>query len=337
MPTQPSLEAFYASTIQPSFEELDAERRALVARMVQMGLLLGGLALVLGLVAVRFFGFPALIFVVMGGFGIWLWQTGDQRARYRSLFKDRVIRAIVRFVGDDMRYDPDRTIAEGEYLASQIYLTDPDRYDGEDLISGTRGATAFRFSEIHSEYKTESTDSKGRRQTHWHTIFKGIFFIGDFNKHFQGLTVVLPDTAERALGFIGKALQSWSSKLDSRQGELVALEDPDFERAFVVYSTDQIEARYILSTSLMRRILEYKERTGRDIALSFHDSEIYVAIPSSKNHFEAPSVLTPIAQSMSLEQVRSYLEDLLLVVAIIDELDLNTRIWSKQPGAVPNT
>ena len=44
----------------------------------------------------------------------------------------------------------------------------------------------------------------------------------------------------------------------SSHGELVKLEDPEFEKSFVVYSGNQTEARYILSTSLMRRILDYK-------------------------------------------------------------------------------
>ena len=33
------------------------------------------------------------------------------------------------------------------------------------------------------------------------------------------------------------------------------LENPDFEKTFDVYSTDQIEARYLLSPSMMERLL----------------------------------------------------------------------------------
>ncbi len=51
------------------------------------------------------------------------------------------------------------------------------------------GYTAVEFSQVHAQYKTESsrTDSDGHTETdeHWHTIFKGIFFIADFNKHFN--------------------------------------------------------------------------------------------------------------------------------------------------------
>ena len=44
------------------------------------------------------------------------------------------------------------------------------------------------------------------------------------------------------------------------RGELIKMEDVAFERGVVVYGDDQIEARYILSTSLMERILAYKKK-----------------------------------------------------------------------------
>lgn len=47
------------------------------------------------------------------------------------------------------------------------------------------------------------------------------------------------------------------------------LEDPEFEKHFAVYSSDQVQAGYILSTSLMSRIVDFKEKSSRRIHLSF--------------------------------------------------------------------
>lgn len=51
------------------------------------------------------------------------------------------------------------------------------------------GSTSIEFSQVHAEYKTETThrDDDGHETTdeHWHTIFQGIFFIADFNKDFR--------------------------------------------------------------------------------------------------------------------------------------------------------
>src|SRR5690606_28612315 len=160
-----------------------------------------------------------------------------------------------------------------------------DRYSYEDSFSGVVGATSFRFSEVHAEYKTTTTDSKGNTRTQWHTICRGIFFVADLNKHFQGQTFVLPDTAEPALGGCSRGLQSLSSAIDSRPGELVQMEDPTFERLFAVYSTDQVEARYILSPSLMERLVALRNDVGDKMAVSFVDSCIFIAIPTTKNRF----------------------------------------------------
>jgi len=132
----------------------------------------------------------------------------------------------------------------------------------------------------------------------------------------------LPDTAEKLFGQFGKMLQSWN-KL---RGQLIKLEDPEFEKYFVVYGDDQIEARYILSPSLMARIVDFREKTGQKIYLSFVGSMVFVAIPYTRNLFE-PRIFQTM---LDFSQIQEYFEDLQLAISIVDEMDLNTRIWSKQ-------
>lgn len=152
-------------------------------------------------------------------------------------------------------------------------------------------------------------------------IFRGIFFVADFNKNFNGHTVVLPDTAERMLGKFGQSLQSMSSR-----GQLIRLEDPEFEKEFCVYSDDQVEARYILSTSLMQRIIEFKRKWNTKIYLSFRNSNVYIAISMSKNLFE-----TRLFKSVQdYKFIEENIQFLILITGIIEDLNLNTRIWTKQ-------
>ena len=131
------------------------------------------------------------------------------------------------------------------------------------------GKTSLEFSEVHAQHV--STDSEGRRQTS--TVFKGLFLVADFNKSFKGKTFVLPDTAEKLFGSIGSMLQSWNAA----RGELIKMEDVAFEREFVVYGDDQIEARYILSTSLMERF-SLQGKSNRPVRLSFIGNNVHVAI-----------------------------------------------------------
>ncbi|MHC4389637.1 MAG: DUF3137 domain-containing protein [Planctomycetota bacterium] len=186
-----------------------------------------------------------------------------------------------------------------------------------DYVSGKIGATRIEFSELHAEYESGSGKNRSRR-----TVFKGLFFIADFNKHFTCQTIVLPDTAENLFGSFGKLFQSWNIL----RGQLIKLEDPEFERNFVVYGNDQIQARYILSTSLMERIVDFKRKTNRRIYLSFVGSKVFVAISFTKDLFE-PRLFQTI---LDFGLIQEYFGDLQLAVGIVEDLNLNTRIWSKE-------
>jgi Protein of unknown function (DUF3137) len=153
-------------------------------------------------------------------------------------------------------------------------------------------------------------------------IFKGLFFVGDFNKHFQGQTIVVPDYAERYLGNLAQDLQA----LNQQRGQLVRLEDPEFEKLFAVYSTDQIEARYLLSTSLMQRLVDFTKKARRSLFVSFVDDKIYMAIQYDEDLFE-PKLFKNM---VDFTPVREYFETLQLMIGIVEELNLNRRIWTKR-------
>ena len=172
------------------------------------------------------------------------------------------------------------------------------------------------FSEVHAECETSNGDSDTERET----MFKGLLFVADFNKNFMGETFVLPDFAERRFGSLGRWLQSKNFSRD----QLVKLEDPEFEKDFVVYSDDQVESRYILSTSLIRRILDFKKKFNSPVYLSFVGSKIYVAVPLKGDMFD-PDVQVSVYDS---ELVEKYYEDLYLGLDIIKDLNLNTRLWN---------
>jgi hypothetical protein len=152
-------------------------------------------------------------------------------------------------------------------------------------------------------------------------IFKGLFFVGDFNKHFQGHTIVVPDHTERYLGTLAQDLQA----LNQQRGQLVKLEDPEFEKLFVVYGTDQIEARYILSTSLMQRLVDFTKKVHRETFVSFINNKIYIAIKYDEDLFE-PKLFKNM---VDFAPVREYFETLQLMMGIVEELNLNRRIWTK--------
>jgi hypothetical protein len=119
--------------------------------------------------------------------------------------------------------------------------------------------------------------------------------------------------------------------------QLVELEDPAFERAFTVRASDPTEARYLLSPSLMRRILAFSENSGGKLRLGFLGGRVYVAIPLTGDLFSTgggalPGLVSP-GKPLTLDDVRRWGGELLFATSLVEELDLNTRIWSKAAPA----
>lgn len=241
---------------------------------------------------------------------------------FKARFKGRVIPAVVKFVDERLEYDPHRSLMT-QYNESRIFTQRVDRYKAEDTISGKFDATDFAFGEIHTEYKTVSTDSKGNRQEHWHTIFKGMLFVSDFHKNFQGETMIDADTMERYLGKLGRKFQQWNP---SRPGNLVKLENPEFEKKFAVYSTDEQECRYILTPSMMERLLDMTKRINFKVAVSFRNNQVYIAVFNNMDLFE-PSVFGSLLKE---EDYKIIINMMKLMTGIIEDLNLNTRIWTRE-------
>lgn len=241
---------------------------------------------------------------------------------FKARFKGKVIPAVVKFVDERLEYDPHRSLM-AQYGESRIFTQRVDRYKAEDTISGKFDATDFSFGEIHTEYKTVSTDSKGNRQEHWHTIFKGMLFVSDFHKNFHGETMIDVDTMERYLGKLGRKFQQWNP---SRPGNLVKLENPEFEKKFAVYSTDEQECRYILTPSMMERLLDMTKRINFKVAISFRNNQVYIAVFNNMDLFE-PSVFGSLLKE---EDYRIIINMMNLMTGIIEDLNLNTRIWTRE-------
>lgn len=264
----------------------------------------------------------ALIFGVVIALIVYFFMNYKKIGEIKHRFKQEVIAKMVQAIDPSLSYHASGCISESDYHRSKLYLSQINKYQGDDLVRGQIGQTAIRFSELLTQMEKETRDSKGNKSKTVTTIFKGLFFVADFNKKFIGETVVLPDTAESLFGSLGTMFQKWNIQRD----QLVKLEDPEFEKAFAVYGTDQVEARYILSTSLMQRILQFKQKTRSNISLSFIQNEVFIGVPLNENLFEAP-FFTPMTRYERIEGFNKYL---VLFIGIVEDLNLNTRIWTKE-------
>lgn len=261
---------------------------------------------------------PVGLIGLIYGIVIYCQFIGGHASNYGAEYKTKVIGGLTKLMQPEMNYHPTRGISESAFKRTGLYTTGVDRYHSEDLFEGSIGQTTLSFSEVHAEDKQTSTDSKGRRKTRWVTIFKGLVIIADFNKHFRSWLTIQPDFAESTFGWLGRKVQSLSR-------HLVRLENPEFEQAFVVHGGDQVEARYLLTPDMQERVLELKRCFGDDIRMAFRDSQFHLTMPKRENWFE-PSIQVSAHDPV---QMQRFVRQITAIFRMVDLLDLNTRIWTK--------
>jgi hypothetical protein len=104
------------------------------------------------------------------------------------------------------------------------------------------------------------------------TTFQGIVMGYQFARPFSATTTVMRDMSIfNAFGAMGA---KWGSNL-----ERVRLVDPRFEEAFEVYSSDQVEARYLVHPVFCERLIEMERAFhGKNLRLAFTMGRVIVAI-----------------------------------------------------------
>ena len=311
---------FYETTLRSDLEIIDRERKKVNKRVLTIiSATVAAVILEIVLIPSRAGMLKAVLPMITGFAG--LVTTGIVSKNYRKEYKSKIIARITNFLDEGLAYTPDAVIPVSEFLKSDIFSLSVDSYTGEDHFRGKIGKTDIEFSEVTAKHLNITQSEKGTRQEYT-TIFSGVFIIADFNKDFITRTLVLPDTAEKLFGKFGQTLQS----IGAGKRKLVRLENPEFEKEFCVYGEDQVEARYILTPSLMERILAYKRKWKSRMSLSFCDSKVYIAISMNKNLFEA-RIFKPVADFSFMEE---NLRFLILLTEIVEDLNLNTRIWTKE-------
>jgi hypothetical protein len=201
----------------------------------------------------------------------------------------------------------------------------PTQYSSTGLITGNIGKTTFTNANVLAQEIRDTVLSAGAPRKEKITIFNGIFFVADSNKNFKVTTFVVPDNVENVFGHTGHSLQELFARHRFGHCELVSLEDPNFERNFAVYSSDQIEARYLLTPLLMQQISAIQSSWNAPLHIAFIYGKIFLAFETPQEWFEPSSVFS----SVTTEVIHAAHRKILMALSLVDELSLNTRIWGR--------
>lgn len=299
---------FYAREIEPGLLANEDKRQKLVKTCAVIVAATVGLIVVLQLMAHFVFGSNIPVRVIafgmvpafLGGGGIWM------LTKFFNLgLKLKIMPKLARFAELAYKIKPEDFPLTA--FTDIDILPRHHRSALEDGLSGSHNGVNFALAEATLRRRSGSSNSK----QNYKTVFHGLLFVFDVKKRFSGMAVAVRDTGPLKKLF------------DSRRAQRVALEDPRFEKLFEVYGTDQVEARFLFTPTLMERIVALGEVIGDPAPhIAFHEGRLLVAAKVKGNRFEAGSIFVPMNDRRRIDNV---LAELTLVFEIVETLEASVK------------
>ncbi|MFP4664307.1 MAG: DUF3137 domain-containing protein [Bacteroidales bacterium] len=316
-------ESFYNEYLKKTLRQMDADNKKSRNKMNKMLLILTVLVVIE--LALALYGdhvwkylstvgwvlllLSSLIFSI-----IYIGYRDDRKKEMKQMrhtFKKSVIVPFLRYYYNDFRYIPRQRMGKKTICKSRLFRTDIIKIEGEDFMRFRLDGVQIQFSELILHFYKNTA------------YFNGVFMSADFHKPFKTRCIVLPETwASRKRGkrVVNFDLLSYDP---TKSMELVELEAGEFEDAFIVYGDSQIETRFILTPSLMHRMVDYKKRLGNRVFFSFVDNHIYMKMEHDPNLFEPRYQ----ARNEDPDFIKRNLMMVNLFTDIVEELNLNTKIF----------
>lgn len=299
-----ALHSFDDSGFRPLLDELEQKRQDAFKLFL-------GVVFVCSFIVILIFlsqGITQLVqFAAFGAFFVSSIFYG-RMAKVRRKAKGELMPVLCEQIGLDYSiHPPEHVIFPFDQLS---IIPSYDEKKLEDYIVGKVEGIEFKLLE--AKLVNVSRDSKGR--TSRSTVFNGFLVEFDFHKNFSGQTVITKDHT-----VIGNFFSGFG-----KGGDRVKLEDREFEDEFEVHSTDQVEARYLLTPTFMERMLIFSRlESVKQLQLAFKNGSIYMAIKRNGNAFEGGSF-----KLNDPELIQKNIKDIAMIFDMVIELNLtqNTKI-----------
>jgi hypothetical protein len=236
--------------------------------------------------------------------GALYWWVTQPKRDYAKAYKVEVMPRIAKLLGN-LRYIVDGKILMAEMILSKI-VPDHHRYTSEDYFEGVYKGVQVKLSEINFEVRRRSN-----KRTYYVSVFKGLaILIAHPRPKFLGHTILRRDSSKVSKWFMEKG-----SKLEHAN-----LVDPEFEKMFDVFTSDQVEARYLIDPAMIETLKELAAAFESGIVMAaYYGAKTLILIPSKKNHFEPQGIRIAATDPGSVQNMKHDLEQ---VLNLIDRLEM---------------
>lgn len=304
---QTDFEKFYTTNLQPFLARLEAEAKA-YKNWKHFTIGCAVLALVF-LLLYQFFKVQSgvvtgLILLLIAATGVYF--TTKKNEEFIDDFKEKIISRIIHHISPAAVYKPMQYLSKKEYRLSGLYRRRFTDYDGDDYWKASYRGVNFHCSELMVRYEDSTTAT---------TIFKGLFIAATISGYYNNGTYVWTKGASQ----LPVSMADENYRMYPLPGieKYYALTE-SFKDYFSVYSSNFSETQQLLTPALQQKMIQLKERTGRDIVFSFVAGKCFIAVPMEENLLE-PTV----AGLNDKGSYKKYFFTFLLVFNIVQELELN--------------
>ncbi|MGV7222325.1 MAG: DUF3137 domain-containing protein [Nitrospinales bacterium] len=323
---------YYETNVVPEIIKLEKRRRKLESPGKNMywvtgifwfagisGLAASGASTVIWGVSLSLLGF--LTYLLLSGYG----------SNFDAYCKKKFIPLLLKFYGDFV-YKPEggmslKTLANFEIFPSYQEVGAADYIKGtykevevemEELLLTSISLTAPIAEVAATAVASTILDPLDNNSSSvWDAVetekFRKKVFLLSVPKNYLGRTVIKQDHAK------------YSSLLSNIQNdfERVYFEYPEFEDLFQVYSTNQIEARNLLTTGFIERVMDldrlFKER---EIELEFFQNKLIIIV----NNNDSSETPTYDCMLQNTDTVRIILGEIGMILSIVDVLKFDQKI-----------
>lgn len=331
----------YEKEITPYIEKYEKERIKEICKLIILPTII---ILILALYQFN----TVLAIAIYGGFFIFRYFKNKYfcgNKKFKSLVKKDLLPKILESLEGISWCSGKETISDETIRKSQLFGSYNIR-ENDDAFTGEYKGVTFKVSETNLSYESGSGDD--------HTVsnvFKGIIILIDSNKEIKAHTKIQPKMDKKTeiictllLVFLWGSLLYYAISsesyfisciflfsgtisiisLFSHSNKEMNLEDPDFNKKYIVTTEDQVEGRYLITTGFMDRFKNLQTAFGtKNIKCAFFDNKIMFALHTNKDFFELSGGLFHSLKHP--KQVKSFYEETTAIYDIIDYFKLDEK------------
>ena len=317
----------YANYVVPKLSPFDEERK----KILKKSTIIKTVMIIIGIILLFF---PTK-FIVLKFIGlVFIFFSTVVRSFLQKRFERTLKQLVMPFICEcfpDLKwtYSTEEIQKEANIYKTSGLLSYFDNSCFDDCFSGKYNDVGFEIREFKA---TQEVDIGGDRKTV--TIFDGVIVILEMNKNFKGNTVLKPhgltnNYTSKAMSVsmtfeLGKKSKPEVEVYKAPNLRKTTLEDVEFNKKFDVYTDDEVEARYLLTTSLMERLSTIQTIfNANEVACSFYNQKFYIALSTRKDLFSIGSLDKEVYDK---EQFDIMFEEILSIIKLIDHFKLNQKI-----------